>query len=217
MVSIDRIHSSLLKTEFAGRRLNKPLQLLQVKDSKLVLSSHASGLGADEETGVSPGVFNVPIYRSDDEQIFWKSSDEEDDDEVSMTESDNDDDTFDNKERQDEEDKEEKWSDDETSDEESQGGNDEKDKMDEEETNKDEEVNKLYRDININLEGRDTEMENANVQATQVIEDTHVIITAVTPETISLVDVPVFMNVEMPPSSVTPLPPPPIPFIQPQQ
>ncbi|GKD72828.1 hypothetical protein Tco_1331110 [Tanacetum coccineum] len=34
-------------------------------------------------------------------------------------------------------------------------------------------------------------------------------------ESTSLVDVPVSMNVEMPPSSVTPLPPPPIPFIQP--
>ncbi|GJZ73427.1 hypothetical protein Tco_0637573 [Tanacetum coccineum] len=36
-------------------------------------------------------------------------------------------------------------------------------------------------------------------------------------ESTSLVDVPVSTNVEMPPSSVTPLPPPPIPFIQHQQ
>ncbi|GJR25344.1 putative reverse transcriptase domain-containing protein [Tanacetum coccineum] len=36
-------------------------------------------------------------------------------------------------------------------------------------------------------------------------------------ESTSLVDVLISMNVEMPPSSVTPLPPPPIPFIQPQQ
>ncbi|GJR40023.1 hypothetical protein Tco_1215707 [Tanacetum coccineum] len=36
-------------------------------------------------------------------------------------------------------------------------------------------------------------------------------------ESTSLVDVPVSTNVEMPHSSVTPLPPPPIPFIQPQQ
>ncbi|GJQ93153.1 hypothetical protein Tco_0004292 [Tanacetum coccineum] len=184
-------------------------------------SSHASGSGADEGTGASPGVPDVPTYESEDEQISWKSSDDEDDDEVSMnkddddnddddqnddnannegnddqdndneqTQSENDDDdfvhpklsTFDEKERQDEEDKEEEWSDDETSDEESQGGNDEKDKMDEEETNEDEEVNELYRDVNINLEGRDTEMADVNVQATQVIEDTHVIITVVTLE-----------------------------------
>ncbi|GKB22867.1 hypothetical protein Tco_0862268, partial [Tanacetum coccineum] len=43
----------------------------------------------------------------------------------------------------------------------------------------------MYRDVNVNLEGRDTEMTDAsqtNIQATQVIEDTHVIITSVTPE-----------------------------------
>ncbi|GJY43004.1 hypothetical protein Tco_0431217 [Tanacetum coccineum] len=103
--------------------------------------------------------------------------------------------------------------------------------------------------MKVNLEGRDTEMTDAllaNVQTTQVIEDTHVIITAVTPEvqqqsssvssgfisnmmnpnpdtgidsilnlnieSNSLVDVPVTTNVEMPPSSVTTLPPPTIPF-----
>ncbi|GJS06291.1 hypothetical protein Tco_0363087 [Tanacetum coccineum] len=91
----------------------------------------------------------------------------------------------------------------------------------------------------------------ANVQTTQVIEDTHMIIIVVTPEvqqqsfsvssgfisnmlnpnpntgidsilnlnieSTSLVDVPVTMNVEMPPSSVATLPPPPIPFSQPLQ
>ncbi|GJW75296.1 hypothetical protein Tco_0134666 [Tanacetum coccineum] len=43
----------------------------------------------------------------------------------------------------------------------------------------------MYNNVNINLEGRDTEMTDdllANVQTTQVIEDTHVIITAVTPK-----------------------------------
>nr|GFD09968.1 hypothetical protein [Tanacetum cinerariifolium] len=56
-------------------------------------------------------------------------------------------------------------------------------KQDEEE--EEEEVDELYNDVNINLEGRDTEMTDAsltNVQATQVIEDTHVIMTVVTPE-----------------------------------
>ncbi|GJY81019.1 hypothetical protein Tco_0493770 [Tanacetum coccineum] len=126
--------------------------------------------------------------------------------------------------------------------------------MDEEQTNEEEEANELYRDVNVNLEGRDTEMTDSpqtNIQSTRVTEDTHVIITAATPEgqqqsssvssgfilnmlnpnpnicidsilnlntkSTSLIDIPVSMNVEMPPSSVTPLPPPPIPFIQPQQ
>ncbi|GJY35917.1 hypothetical protein Tco_0421295 [Tanacetum coccineum] len=155
-------------------------------------SSHASGLGADEGTGVSPGVPDVPTYNSEDEHISWKSSDKDNDDEVNMsendddqsddnadnesdddqdddneqTESDNDDDdfvhpklsTFDEKERQDEEDKEEEWFDNEAYDEETQGGNDEKQRMDEEETNEEEEANELYRDVNVNLEGIDTEM-----------------------------------------------------------
>ncbi|GKC51597.1 hypothetical protein Tco_1074342, partial [Tanacetum coccineum] len=226
----------------------------------------------DEGTGVSPGVPDVPTYGSEDEQISWKSSDEDDDDEVSLskddndntnnedddgqdddneqTESDNDGEDFvhpnfsthDEEERQEEEDKEE------------EGDNDEGEELDEEETNEEEEVNELYRDVNVNLERIDAEMTNApqtNVQGTQVTKDTHVIITAATPEVqqqrssvssgfisnmlnptldtgidsilnlnteyTSLVDVSVTTHVEMPPSSVTTLPPPPIPDIQPQQ
>ncbi|GJW95386.1 retrovirus-related pol polyprotein from transposon TNT 1-94 [Tanacetum coccineum] len=219
-------------------------------------SSHASGSGANEGTGVIPGVPDVPTYGSEDEQIFWKSSDEEDDDEFS---------THDEKVRQDEEENEEESfdlrvhtpshvesTDDEAYDEVTQGGNDEEEKLDDEKTNEEEEVNELYRDVNVNLEGKDTKMTDApqtNVQATQVIEDTHVIITAVTPEvqqqsssvslgfisnmlnpnldigidsvlnlnveSTSLVDVHVTTNVEIPPSSATTLPPPPIPLILP--
>ncbi|GKE18626.1 hypothetical protein Tco_1426203 [Tanacetum coccineum] len=57
--------------------------------------------------------------------------------------------------------------------------------MDEEQTNEEEEANELYRDVNVNLEGRDTEMTDSpqtNIQSTRVTEDTHVIITAATPE-----------------------------------
>nr|GEV15049.1 hypothetical protein [Tanacetum cinerariifolium] len=123
----------------------------------------------------------------------------------------------------------------------------EEEEPDEEKTNKEEEVNELYRDVNVNLEGRDTEMTDAllpNFQVTQFIEDTHVIMTAVTPEaqqqsssvsssfisnmlnpnpdtgidsilnlnieSTSLVDVPITTNLEMPLSSVTTLPSPPI-------
>ncbi|GJV17274.1 hypothetical protein Tco_1362597 [Tanacetum coccineum] len=63
--------------------------LTEVEQLKLVIdrsktqthSSHASGSGADEGTGVIPGVPDVPTYNSNDEKISWKSSDEEDDDE----------------------------------------------------------------------------------------------------------------------------------------
>ncbi|GJS38024.1 hypothetical protein Tco_0536406 [Tanacetum coccineum] len=200
--------------------------------------SHASGSGADEGTGVIPGVPDVPTYNSEDEQISWKSSDKEDDDEVSLSKDDddnvnddddddadnqdNDDQDDDNAENQDddneqthsdndgddfvhpkystydEEDKDEEGldlrvqtpshyesTDDEVSGEDIQGANVVGDEMINEETNEEEEVDKLYRDVNVNLEGRDTEMIDALrtiIQTTQVIKDTHVIITPVNPE-----------------------------------
>ncbi|GJZ97103.1 hypothetical protein Tco_0669437 [Tanacetum coccineum] len=48
-------------------------------------------------------------------------------------------------------------------------------------TQEDDKENELYRDVNVNLKGRDTVMTDAplpNVQATQETEDTHVILTA---------------------------------------
>ncbi|GKB02762.1 hypothetical protein Tco_0830851, partial [Tanacetum coccineum] len=86
--------------------------------------------------------------------------------------------TFDEKERQDGEDKEEEWFDDDKN----QGTNVEGEELDEEETNEEDKANELYRDVNVNLEGRDTEMTDAPhtiAQTTQVIEDTHVTITPV--------------------------------------
>ncbi|GKG28851.1 hypothetical protein Tco_0416216 [Tanacetum coccineum] len=59
--------------------------------------------------------------------------------------------------------------DDEDSDDEIQDANVEGDKMNEEETYEEDEANVLYRDANVNLEGRDTVMTDAplpNVQAT---------------------------------------------------
>ncbi|GJZ66978.1 hypothetical protein Tco_0630218 [Tanacetum coccineum] len=208
-------------------------------------SSHASGSGADEGTGITLEVPNVPTYEYDVEQISWNSSDEEDDDEAGMhddSDDDNNDDNEDDTKNQDdddqvhndqvhddqddeeqddvneltdsdnngddfvhpklsthdEEDKKEEDSDprvhtpsnyestdDEESDEEIQGADVKGEEMDEEETNEEDEANELCRDMNVNLEGRDTDMTDAPriiVQTTQVIEDTHVIITPVNPE-----------------------------------
>ncbi|GKD01250.1 hypothetical protein Tco_1171524, partial [Tanacetum coccineum] len=66
--------------------------------------------------------------------------------------------------------------DDEDSKAEIQGANVEGEEMDKEKINEEEEVDELYRDVNVNLEGRNTEMTDAPhtiVQTTQVIEDTH--------------------------------------------
>ncbi|GKE80825.1 hypothetical protein Tco_1550825, partial [Tanacetum coccineum] len=68
----------------------------------------------------------------------------------------------------------------EDSNEEVQGANTKEEEMDEEAIHEEDEANELYRDVNINLEGRDTVMIDAplpNVQGTQVMEDTHLIIT----------------------------------------
>ncbi|GJX47399.1 hypothetical protein Tco_0272589 [Tanacetum coccineum] len=120
-----------------------------------------------------------------------KSSEEEDNDEVAVNDDDDDNDD-DNKDvdNQDDDGQEYDEHDDEEqdSDEEIQDANVEGDKMNEEETNEEAEVDALYMDVNINLEGRDTKIIDAPltiIQTTQVIEDTHVIITLVNPEAIS--------------------------------
>ncbi|GJW59982.1 hypothetical protein Tco_0109317 [Tanacetum coccineum] len=157
----------------------KKLKLVIERSKTQTHNSHASGSGADEGTGVKPGVPDVPSYNSDDEQISWKSSDEEDDDEVSLNDDDDDvanqdddneqmdsdnegDDfvhpkfsTHDDDAKQDEEVNKEESN--EESDEEVQGANTEEEEME------------------------DTAMIDAplpNVQATHEIEDTHVILTA---------------------------------------
>ncbi|GKE48379.1 hypothetical protein Tco_1479637 [Tanacetum coccineum] len=159
-------------------------------------SSHASGSGTNEGTSNKLGVPDVPTYASDDKRISWKSSDEEDDNEVAM--SGDDDDDADNQDDDDNDDDDQ--NDDNTNnenddnddddgqdhdDEEIQSANVEGEELDKEETNEEDKANELYRDVNVNLEGRDSKMTDAPrtiIQITQVIEDTHVIITPVNPE-----------------------------------
>ncbi|GJV64509.1 hypothetical protein Tco_1475337 [Tanacetum coccineum] len=116
--------------------------------------------------------------------------DDDQDEDNEQTESDNNVDdfvhpklsTFNENERQDKEDKEEEWSDDEAYDEETQGGNVEGEELDEEETNEEEEANELYRDVNINLERRDTKMAMLMFKALKSLKNTHVIIKLPLPE-----------------------------------
>ncbi|GJZ63399.1 hypothetical protein Tco_0619820, partial [Tanacetum coccineum] len=142
----------------------------------------------------------------DDEANVGKDKDDDDDDDDDeQTESDNDGEDFvypkfsthDDEARQEEEENEEDSFDsrvqthshvsttDDDNDDEIQGANVAGEEMDEEATNAEGEENELYRDVNVNLKGRDVEMTDAqqtNVQTTQVLEDTHVIITPVNPE-----------------------------------
>ncbi|GJY50870.1 hypothetical protein Tco_0441717 [Tanacetum coccineum] len=140
------------------------LKLVIERSKTQTHNSHTSGLGADEGTGVKSGVLDVPSYTSDDEQISWKSSDEEDNDE--QTNSDNDGDDFVHPKVQTP--SHDESTDDDNSDEEVQGTNTEEEEMVKEATHEEDEANELYRDVNVNLKGRDTVMMVAplpNVQA----------------------------------------------------
>ncbi|GKC34830.1 hypothetical protein Tco_1047214 [Tanacetum coccineum] len=160
---------------------------------------------------------------------------------MSKDDDDNADNEDDDEEIQDEEDKDKESSDlrvqtpshfestdEEAYDEVTQGDIIEGEELDEEETNEEEEVNELNKDVNINLERRDTEMTDAlqTNQSSYVSSgfisnmlnpnpDTGIdSILNLNTESTSLVDVPVTTNAEMPPSSVITLLPPPIPLIQ---
>ncbi|GKE38293.1 hypothetical protein Tco_1461698, partial [Tanacetum coccineum] len=205
------------------------------KESKLLLSDEED----DDEVVMSDDADDNDDQddddtdNEDDDDQNDDNADNESDDDQDDDQNDDDDlvhhklSTFDEKERQDDEDKKEELSDDEAYDHENQGTNVEGDELDKEETNEENEANELYKDLNVNMEGRDTEMIDAPhtiVQTTQVIEDTHVIITPVNLEGIesifnlniestSLVDVLVTTIAETPLSSATTLPPLPIPLI----
>ncbi|GJX46012.1 hypothetical protein Tco_0271202 [Tanacetum coccineum] len=162
------------------------LKLVIERSKTQTYSSHASGLGADEVTGDIPGVPDVPTYGSDDEQISWKSNEEnhDDDGDDEQTDSDNDGDDFvhskfsthDDEARQEEVNEEDSFDlrvqppshvestndeRNEESDEEVQGTNNEEERMVEEATHEEDEANELYRDVNVNLEGRDNVMTDA--------------------------------------------------------
>ncbi|GKE77172.1 hypothetical protein Tco_1543292, partial [Tanacetum coccineum] len=84
-----------LKIDLYARVLG--LKIITKRSRKETHSSYASGFGADEGTGVSPGVPDAPDYDLDDD-ISWKSSEDDQDDDDENAEDDQDDDTNDNDE-----------------------------------------------------------------------------------------------------------------------
>ncbi|GJR51231.1 retrovirus-related pol polyprotein from transposon TNT 1-94 [Tanacetum coccineum] len=188
------------------------LKIITKRSHKETHSSHASGSGADEGTGVTPGVPDAPDYDSDDD-ISWKSSDDDQDDEKAQddedeaknddnetTQDDEDDDltTHDDEIIHEEETDEDDTfdpivhtpsrissSDDEDSDNEVEGMDVEGAKSDDDATYVEDQGNEAVEDTNANLEGRDDVMTDVilpQVQATQEIEDTHVTLTPVNPD-----------------------------------
>ncbi|GKA34831.1 hypothetical protein Tco_0721260 [Tanacetum coccineum] len=176
------------------------LKIITKRSRQETHSSHASGSGADEGTGVTPGVPDAPDYDSEDD-ISWKSSDDDQDDEQAQddedadiqedideeqTESDDDgddfvhpkltthDDDIIHEENTDEDDSSISSSDEENSDNDVEGTNVEGAKMDEEATYEENQGTEEVKDTNTNLDGRDKVMTD--------VEDTHVTLTPVNPD-----------------------------------
>ncbi|GKA76539.1 hypothetical protein Tco_0783000 [Tanacetum coccineum] len=191
--------------------------------------------GTNEGAGVTPEVPDVPKYDSESEEESWtfsqddKDAEEESDknDDSEETESDNDEDDLTHPNlstyKADEEEEEEEKADDEEvssdqrvstppdyelTEEEEYKEDDDKDKEGEQ---KEEEEDELYIDLNINLERSDAEMTNA-----QANQDTIDSILYQDTQSDTLVNVPILVAAETL-SSVTTIPQPPIPNIQPLQ
>nr|GEV78710.1 retrovirus-related Pol polyprotein from transposon TNT 1-94 [Tanacetum cinerariifolium] len=156
-----------------GKRLKTSAKVGKpAKEKKPAKSSQAKG--ADKGTGIILGVPDVPTYESDDEEISWKSNNDGDDFvHLKFSTHDKKEESFDLIVQTP---SQVKNTVDEDNDEDSHGMNVEGD----EGANEEDEANELYRDVNINLEGRDIQM--TNVQTTQVIKDTHVTLTSINPE-----------------------------------
>nr|GEW85848.1 hypothetical protein [Tanacetum cinerariifolium] len=154
--------ASMRKTQSSSDTTRPPPTAATTKRSlQQTYISQASRSGADEGTGIIPGVLDVPTDESD-EEISCKSSDEDDDDHDDDDQDDNDDDDQDTDDNfvhpklsiHEEEAKDEKSF----------------DPIDAEDDNEE-----LYRDVNINLEGQDVQM--TDVHTPQKFEYTHVTLT----------------------------------------
>nr|GEY13561.1 hypothetical protein [Tanacetum cinerariifolium] len=205
----------------AGTRLST-----LAKGKQPAKSSKAKGLTVLSEVALIETeqikVLDVPTDESD-EEISWKSSDKDDDNDV--------DDQSEADDEDDQEDEDEQDDDDQDSD---NDGDDfvhpklpthDKEAKDEEsfdpivqtpgEEGPDAEDNneELYRDVDINLEGRDVQM--TDVHTTQLLKDTHVTLTLVNPDgqQQSSVDAPVSTTVVPLLVTAPTLPPPSIPIM----
>ncbi|GJT68014.1 hypothetical protein Tco_1019494 [Tanacetum coccineum] len=172
------------------------LKIITKRSRQETHSSHASGSGADEGTGVTPGVPDAPDYDSEDD-ISWVDETVQEDDDEEQTESDDDgddfvhpkltthDDEIIHEEDTDEDDSSISSSDEENSDNDVEGTNVEGAKSDEEATYEEDQGTEAVEDTKTDLDGRDEVMTDVilpQVQATQEIEDTHVTLTPVNPD-----------------------------------
>ncbi|GJU07665.1 hypothetical protein Tco_1124095 [Tanacetum coccineum] len=181
-----RQHAQGLET-LSEIALTKAEQLRIVTKRSLIQthSSHASGSGAHEGTGVTLGVPDVPTYKSDDEEISWKTSSDDDDDNEGDDDAVNDDhDDADNQSERTESDNKgdafvhPKFT---THEEEESSDPRVHTPSQSEPSDTEANVDVAQSEYTEEEEGRDTDMTDAP-QITQVIEDTHVTLTPVNPE-----------------------------------
>nr|GEW92079.1 Gag-Pol polyprotein [Tanacetum cinerariifolium] len=95
--------ASVRKTQSSSDTTMPPptINLATKQSLKQTHISQASRSGADEETGIIPGILDVPTDESD-EEISWKTSDKDDDDKVDdQNEADDDDDDQEDEDEQD--------------------------------------------------------------------------------------------------------------------
>ncbi|GJU83282.1 hypothetical protein Tco_1285647 [Tanacetum coccineum] len=183
------------------------LKIITKRSRKETHSSHASGSGADEGTGVSPGVPDAPDYDSDDD-ISWKSSEDDQDEDKNEDDENVQDDDDDAKSGDDELKSQDDQDDDDEAQTESEDDGDDfihpkltthdDETTHEEETNEDDTFDPIVHtpshvsssddeDNDNEVEGVDVEGEKSDedatyVQVTQEIEDTHVTLTLVNPD-----------------------------------
>ncbi|GJY01292.1 retrovirus-related pol polyprotein from transposon TNT 1-94 [Tanacetum coccineum] len=172
-----KMKGSKKKADTDATTKQKPSIIITKRSRKETNSSHASGSGADEGTGVSPGIPDAPDYDSDD-VISWRLSEDDQADDK------NDDDKNDQDDENDDKNVDDRKlmkmtplvrsllpsrvssSDDEDSDNEVERMDAEGAKSDEDATYVEDQGNEVVKDINANLE----------------IEDTHVTLTPVNPD-----------------------------------
>ncbi|GKB66291.1 hypothetical protein Tco_0927703 [Tanacetum coccineum] len=159
-----------------GKERLSQLKIVIKRSRQETHSSHASGSGADEGTGVKPGVPDAPDYDSEDD-ISWKSSMMEQDQEYDDAENHyltTHDDEIMHEEDTDEGDSSISSSDEEDSDNDVEGANVASVNSDEDATDEKDQGNEAVKDTNTDLDGRDKVMTD--------VEDTHVTLTPVNPD-----------------------------------
>ncbi|GJT80327.1 hypothetical protein Tco_1054669 [Tanacetum coccineum] len=152
------------------------LKIVTKRSRQETHSSHASGSGADEGTGVTPGVPDAPDYDSEDD-ISWKSSDDdqeddeqaEDDEDDEQADDDNDDEHNDDENAQeddDEHDDDEKVQDDDEHDDDKKADNDDDEELTESDEDGDDFVHpKLTTHDDEIIHEEDSDEDNASISS----------------------------------------------------